>query len=86
MHPMFSSIFLSALLFFFNNLLDLVKPEIQKGPQWRKVASRGDGTTIAELVCQAEGIPRVDFSWEKNGVLMDLANPRLEISSLHLCY
>ncbi|XP_024863859.1 nephrin [Kryptolebias marmoratus] len=54
------------------------KPEIQKGPQWRKVASRGDGTTTAELVCQAEGIPRVDFSWEKKGVLMDLANPRYE--------
>ncbi|XP_039974300.1 nephrin [Xiphias gladius] len=52
------------------------KTEIQKGAQWRKVASRGDGTTTAEVVCQAEGIPRVDFSWEKNGVLMDFANPR----------
>ncbi|CAG6015680.1 unnamed protein product [Menidia menidia] len=54
------------------------KPELQKGPQWRKVASRGDGTTWAELVCQAEGIPRVNFFWEKKGVLMDLANPRYE--------
>ncbi|XP_068995911.1 nephrin [Embiotoca jacksoni] len=54
------------------------KPELQKGPQWRKVASRGDGTTTAEVVCQAEGIPRVDFSWEKNGVRMDFANPRYE--------
>ncbi|XP_072251156.1 nephrin [Leuresthes tenuis] len=54
------------------------KPELQKGPQWRKVASRGDGTTTAELVCQAEGIPRVNFIWEKNGALMDLANPRYE--------
>uniref|UniRef100_A0A1A7ZIR1 Nephrosis 1, congenital, Finnish type (Nephrin) n=1 Tax=Nothobranchius furzeri TaxID=105023 RepID=A0A1A7ZIR1_NOTFU len=25
------------------------KPEIQKGPQWRKVASRGDGSVTAEL-------------------------------------
>ncbi|XP_034730728.1 nephrin isoform X2 [Etheostoma cragini] len=54
------------------------KPEIQKGVQWRKVASRGDGTTTAEIVCWAEGIPRVDFSWEKNGVLMDFANHRYE--------
>ncbi|KAF3691793.1 Nephrin Renal glomerulus-specific cell adhesion receptor Precursor [Channa argus] len=52
------------------------KPELQKGAQWRKVASRGDGTTTAEVVCQAEGIPRVDFAWEKNGVRMDFANPR----------
>lgn len=54
----------------------VVKPELQKGAQWRKVASRGDGTTTAEVVCQAEGIPRVEFSWEKKGVTMDFANPR----------
>ncbi|CAG12048.1 unnamed protein product, partial [Tetraodon nigroviridis] len=52
------------------------KPELQKGAQWRKVASRGDGTTTAELTCQAEGIPPVDFIWEKKGLLMDFANPR----------
>uniref|UniRef100_A0A3B3ZLW4 Uncharacterized protein n=1 Tax=Periophthalmus magnuspinnatus TaxID=409849 RepID=A0A3B3ZLW4_9GOBI len=44
------------------------KPIIQKGPQWRKVASRGDGTSTAELVCRAEGIPTVDFIWEKNHI------------------
>uniref|UniRef100_A0A8C5DH51 NPHS1 adhesion molecule, nephrin n=1 Tax=Gouania willdenowi TaxID=441366 RepID=A0A8C5DH51_GOUWI len=54
------------------------KPQIRKGPQWRKVASRGDGTATAEVVCQAEGIPRVDFLWEKNGIRMDFANPRYE--------
>ncbi|XP_026041234.1 nephrin isoform X7 [Astatotilapia calliptera] len=54
------------------------KPELRKGPQWRKVASRGDGTSTAEIVCQAEGVPRVDFSWEKSGVLMDFENPRYE--------
>ncbi|XP_035019787.2 nephrin [Hippoglossus stenolepis] len=54
------------------------KPELQKGAQWRKVASRGDGTTTAEIVCQADGIPRVDFSWEKNGLHMDFTNPRYE--------
>ncbi|KAL6109060.1 nphs1 [Pungitius sinensis] len=54
------------------------KPELLKGPQWTKVASRGDGTSTAEVVCRAEGIPRVDFSWEKNGLRMDFANPRYE--------
>ncbi|XP_006801513.2 nephrin [Neolamprologus brichardi] len=54
------------------------KPELRKGPQWRKVASRGDGTSTAEIVCQAEGVPRVDFFWEKSGVLMDFENPRYE--------
>ncbi|XP_037641863.1 nephrin isoform X1 [Sebastes umbrosus] len=54
------------------------KPELQKGAQWSKVASRGDGTTTAKVVCQAEGIPHVDFSWERNGVRMDFANPRYE--------
>uniref|UniRef100_A0A3Q2DV25 NPHS1 adhesion molecule, nephrin n=1 Tax=Cyprinodon variegatus TaxID=28743 RepID=A0A3Q2DV25_CYPVA len=53
-------------------------PELWKGPQWSKVASRGDGTTTAELVCQAEGIPRVEFIWGKKGMLIDLANPRYE--------
>lgn len=57
-------------------LVFVVKPELQKGAQWRKVGSRGDGTTTAKVVCQAEGIPRVEFSWEKNGVPMDFANPR----------
>lgn len=60
------------------HLVFVVKPELQKGAQWRKVGSRGDGTTTAKVVCQAEGIPRVEFSWEKNGVPMDFANPRSE--------
>ncbi|KAF7665739.1 hypothetical protein LDENG_00132480 [Lucifuga dentata] len=59
-------------------LIVCFKPELQKGAQWRKVASRGDGTSTAEIVCQAEGIPRVEFSWAKNGVSMDFANPRYE--------
>ncbi|TWW79368.1 Nephrin Renal glomerulus-specific cell adhesion receptor [Takifugu flavidus] len=54
------------------------QPELQKGAQWTKVASRGDGTSTAQLTCQAEGIPPVDFIWEKKGLLMDFANPRYE--------
>ncbi|KAF7700292.1 hypothetical protein HF521_003250 [Silurus meridionalis] len=51
-------------------------PELQKGAQWRKVASRGDGTTDADVLCQAEGVPRVQFSWAKNGIPLDYNNPR----------
>ncbi|XP_062872517.1 nephrin [Trichomycterus rosablanca] len=51
-------------------------PVLHKGPQWRKVASRGDGTTDADVLCQAEGVPRIQFSWAKNGVPLDFNNPR----------
>lgn len=54
----------------------VVKPELQKGPQWNKVASRGDGTRTAEVVCQGEGIPRLHFSWAKNGLPIDFIHPR----------
>ncbi|XP_048880529.1 nephrin isoform X1 [Brienomyrus brachyistius] len=54
------------------------KPEIQKGVQWSKVASRGDGSSNAEVICQAEGIPKVHLSWAKNNVPMDFADPRYE--------
>uniref|UniRef100_A0A9J7Y5E8 NPHS1 adhesion molecule, nephrin n=1 Tax=Cyprinus carpio carpio TaxID=630221 RepID=A0A9J7Y5E8_CYPCA len=53
-------------------------PELQKGPQWRKVASRGDGSSDANVVCQAQGVPRVHFTWAKNGFPLDLGNPRYE--------
>ncbi|XP_036421159.1 nephrin [Colossoma macropomum] len=51
-------------------------PELQKGAQWKKVASRGDGTTDVDILCQAEGVPRVTFSWAKNNVPLDFNNPR----------
>ncbi|XP_072547806.1 nephrin [Salminus brasiliensis] len=51
-------------------------PELQKGAQWRKVASRGDGTTDVDVLCQAEGVPRVTFTWAKNSVPLDFSNPR----------
>uniref|UniRef100_A0A673K3W2 Nephrin-like n=1 Tax=Sinocyclocheilus rhinocerous TaxID=307959 RepID=A0A673K3W2_9TELE len=53
-------------------------PELQKGPQWRKVASRGDGSSDANVVCQARGVPRVHFTWAKKGFPLDLGNPRYE--------
>ena len=54
----------------------VVGPEIKKGVQWSKVASRGDGSVEAEVLCRAEGIPPVSFSWDKNNVPMDFENPR----------
>ncbi|KAL6471544.1 hypothetical protein MHYP_G00201940 [Metynnis hypsauchen] len=51
-------------------------PELQKGAQWKKVASRGDGTTDVDILCQAEGVPRVTFNWAKNSVPLDFNNPR----------
>ncbi|XP_056613688.1 nephrin isoform X1 [Triplophysa dalaica] len=60
------------------HLIVRFSPELQKGLQWRKVASRGDGTNDANVVCQAEGVPRVHFTWAKDGFLLDLGNPRYE--------
>ncbi|KAF4086267.1 hypothetical protein AMELA_G00104930 [Ameiurus melas] len=51
-------------------------PELQKGAQWTKVASRGDGTTDADVLCQAEGVPRIQFSWAKNNIPLNFGNPR----------
>uniref|UniRef100_A0A3B4BVG3 NPHS1 adhesion molecule, nephrin n=1 Tax=Pygocentrus nattereri TaxID=42514 RepID=A0A3B4BVG3_PYGNA len=51
-------------------------PELQKGAQWKKVASRGDGTTDVDILCQAEGVPRVTFNWAKNSLPLDFNNPR----------
>uniref|UniRef100_A0A665VUV2 NPHS1 adhesion molecule, nephrin n=1 Tax=Echeneis naucrates TaxID=173247 RepID=A0A665VUV2_ECHNA len=56
----------------------VVQCKFSKGAQWRKVASRGDGTTTAKVVCHAEGLPGINFFWEKNGARLDFANPRYE--------
>ncbi|XP_053546879.1 nephrin [Bombina bombina] len=59
------------------------KPEIQKGVHLSKVAVPGDGKSAAALVCKAEGIPSVTFSWAKKGVTLDLKNPRYSEKTLH---
>ncbi|KAM4702999.1 nephrin [Rhinophrynus dorsalis] len=59
------------------------KPEIQKGVHLSKVAVSGDGKSSAALVCKAEGIPSVGFSWAKNGVSLDLKNPRYSEKTFH---
>ncbi|XP_072281701.1 nephrin isoform X2 [Pyxicephalus adspersus] len=59
------------------------KPEIQKGVHLSKVAVAGDGKTSTGLVCKAEGIPTVSFSWAKNGVTLDFKNPRYSVQTSH---
>nr|XP_033770850.1 nephrin isoform X2 [Geotrypetes seraphini] len=59
------------------------KPEIQKGVHLSKVAASGDGTSAAVLVCKAEGIPNVQFSWSKKGVALDPQSPRYSMKILH---
>ncbi|KAM5132240.1 nephrin [Mantella aurantiaca] len=57
------------------------KPEIQKGVHLSKVAVPGDGKTSTGLICKAEGIPTVSFSWAKNGVTLDFKNPRYSVQT-----
>ncbi|XP_030068963.1 nephrin isoform X2 [Microcaecilia unicolor] len=59
------------------------KPEIQKGVHLSKVAASGDGTSAAVLVCKAEGIPNVQFSWAKKGVALDSQSHRYSMKTLH---
>ncbi|XP_029433046.1 nephrin isoform X2 [Rhinatrema bivittatum] len=59
------------------------KPEIQKGVHLSKVAASGDGTSAAVLVCKAEGVPNVQFSWAKKGVALDPHSPRYSAKTLH---
>ncbi|XP_069460983.1 nephrin [Ambystoma mexicanum] len=59
------------------------KPEIQKGVHLSKVAASGAGTHAAALVCKAEGIPNVQFSWAKKGVSLDPSSPRYSEKTLH---
>ncbi|PIO22418.1 hypothetical protein AB205_0126940 [Aquarana catesbeiana] len=59
------------------------KPEIQKGVHLSKVAVPGDGKSSTGLVCKAEGIPTVSFSWAKNGVTLDFKNPRYSVQTSH---
>nr|XP_014345801.1 PREDICTED: nephrin [Latimeria chalumnae] len=58
-------------------------PEILKGLHLSKVATLGDGSSTATLICKAEGVPNVDFSWAKKGVALDLENPRYSEKTIH---
>ncbi|XP_043935263.1 nephrin [Protopterus annectens] len=59
------------------------KPEIQRGVHLSKVAASGDGRSTATLTCKAEGVPNVEFSWARQGVTIDLNNPRYSEKTVH---
>ncbi|XP_077193153.1 LOW QUALITY PROTEIN: nephrin [Paroedura picta] len=58
-------------------------PEIMKSPGRRKVGASGDGISAATLLCHAEGIPPVEFSWAKKGATLDFQNPRYTVLTEH---
>uniref|UniRef100_A0A2K6R0C6 NPHS1 adhesion molecule, nephrin n=1 Tax=Rhinopithecus roxellana TaxID=61622 RepID=A0A2K6R0C6_RHIRO len=45
-------------------------------PHSPKVAAAGDSTSFATLHCRARGVPNIVFTWTKNGVPLDLQDPR----------
>ncbi|XP_062818266.1 nephrin isoform X2 [Anolis carolinensis] len=59
-------------------------PEIIKGPGQRKVAATGDGKSQAVLQCSAQGVPKVQFSWAKNGISLDPDSPRHTVATSHV--
>ncbi|KAL8220205.1 UNVERIFIED_CONTAM: hypothetical protein K2H54_040601, partial [Gekko kuhli] len=58
-------------------------PEIMKSPGQRKVGAPGDEMSTATLLCHAQGVPPVEFSWAKKGVALDLQNPRYTVLTEH---
>ncbi|XP_059497247.1 nephrin [Stegostoma tigrinum] len=59
------------------------KPHVWKAVSLAKRAVSGDGSDSANLTCNAEGIPDVSFHWARNGVTLDLNNPRYLQETVH---
>nr|XP_048294384.1 nephrin isoform X2 [Myodes glareolus] len=51
-------------------------PQVDHPTPLTKVAAAGDSTSSATLHCRARGVPNIDFTWAKNGVPLDLQDPR----------
>nr|XP_021496846.1 nephrin [Meriones unguiculatus] len=51
-------------------------PQMDHPTPLTKVAAAGDSTSSATLHCRARGVPNIDFVWTKNGVPLDLQDPR----------
>nr|Q9R044.2 RecName: Full=Nephrin; AltName: Full=Renal glomerulus-specific cell adhesion receptor; Flags: Precursor [Rattus norvegicus]AAF91086.1 nephrin [Rattus norvegicus] len=51
-------------------------PQVDQPTPLTKVAAAGDSTSSATLHCRARGVPNIDFTWTKNGVPLDLQDPR----------
>ena len=54
----------------------LVAPHVEHPAPLTKVAAAGDSTSSATLHCRARGVPNIVFTWTKNGVPLDLQDPR----------
>ncbi|KAM4825496.1 nephrin isoform 1-T1 [Thomomys bottae] len=58
-------------------------PQVEHPTPLSKVAAAGDSTSSATLHCRARGVPNVIFTWTKNGVLLDLQDPRYTEHTYH---
>nr|XP_020832602.1 nephrin isoform X2 [Phascolarctos cinereus] len=58
-------------------------PEVEYPQPLTKVAATGDGSSSATLHCRARGVPNVAFTWAKNGVPLDLQDPRYTEHTYH---
>ncbi|XP_074074964.1 nephrin isoform X2 [Macrotis lagotis] len=58
-------------------------PEVEYPHPLTKVAAAGDRSSSATLHCRARGVPNVDFTWAKNGIALDLQDPRYTEHTYH---
>uniref|UniRef100_A0A4X2MAG2 NPHS1 adhesion molecule, nephrin n=1 Tax=Vombatus ursinus TaxID=29139 RepID=A0A4X2MAG2_VOMUR len=58
-------------------------PEVEYPQPLTKVAAAGDRSSSATLHCRARGVPNVAFTWAKNGVPLDLQDPRYTEHTYH---
>ncbi|XP_023577409.1 nephrin isoform X2 [Octodon degus] len=58
-------------------------PQVEHPAPLTKVAAAGDSTSSATLHCRARGVPNIVFTWTKNGVPLDLQDPRYTEHTYH---
>ncbi|XP_021563320.1 nephrin [Carlito syrichta] len=58
-------------------------PQVEHPTPLTKVAAAGDGTSSATLHCRARGVPNIVFTWTRNGVPLDLQDPRYTEHTYH---
>ncbi|KAK2489864.1 hypothetical protein MC885_008022 [Smutsia gigantea] len=58
-------------------------PQVEHPTPLTKVAAAGDSTSSATLHCRARGVPNIAFTWTKNGVPLDLEDPRYTEHTYH---
>uniref|UniRef100_A0A8C4WWZ1 Ig-like domain-containing protein n=1 Tax=Eptatretus burgeri TaxID=7764 RepID=A0A8C4WWZ1_EPTBU len=60
-----------------------VKPQIHQFNDFNKVAAPGDGSSGVLMLCQAEGLPVVFFSWARNGIAVEPNEARYSFQTVH---